>query len=227
MSRKNDSIHKCQELHWRHAPCHNSFFNRDLDQSAENVGHNLRRLREERNLTIRSLAQISGLSVNTLSLIENGKSSPSVKSLLALSESLNFPITSFFDHPKRQDRIIYVKDGTRPVANLDYGKLENLGACKAIPCVEPFVLTLEPLAVSHSHDVVHTGYEFVYCLQGRIAYTILYNVYLLNEGDSVLFEAHFPHCWQNLSTSISKCILVLFSSDDRDSPTQSHFLAKY
>lgn len=61
------------------------------------VGRNLRDLRAERELSIRSLAELSGLNVNTLSMIENGKSSPSVSTLQQLASALTVPITDFFE----------------------------------------------------------------------------------------------------------------------------------
>ena len=61
------------------------------------VGRNLRDLRTKRGLSLRALAELSGLNVNTLSLVENGKSSPSVGTLQQLAQALNVPITTFFE----------------------------------------------------------------------------------------------------------------------------------
>ena len=43
----------------------------------ESLGNRLRELRRQQGLSLRALAEKSGLSANTLSLIENGKTSPS------------------------------------------------------------------------------------------------------------------------------------------------------
>ena len=61
------------------------------------VGKNLRDLRNRRGLSLRALAERSGLNVNTLSLVENGKSSPSVGTLQQLAQALDAPITTFFE----------------------------------------------------------------------------------------------------------------------------------
>lgn len=188
-----------------------------------NVGGSLRKLREERNLSIRALAEISGLAINTLSLIENGKSSPSVSTLQQLAMALDVPITAFFETETSKNNVAYVKADCRPRASFDHGILEDLGAGAAIRAVEPFVLTLEPEAGSGSQEIVHTGYEFVYCLEGRIAYTIEGHTYLLEPGDSLLFEAHLRHRWQNLNSTKSRTVLVLYPTDENDTPTQRHF----
>jgi transcriptional regulator with XRE-family HTH domain len=187
------------------------------------VGGSLRRLREECNLTIRALAEKSGLAINTLSLIENGKSSPSVSTLQQLAVVLEVPITAFFENEAPQKTITCIKTDQRPRATFDYGILEDLGAGSSIAAVKPFVVTLDPNAGSGPKEIVHTGYEFVFCLEGRILYTIEGHTYLLEAGDSLLFEAHFPHCWQNLGPGSSQSILVLYPTDEHDDPTERHF----
>jgi quercetin dioxygenase-like cupin family protein len=101
--------------------------------------------------------------------------------------------------------------------------LEDLGAGLRNRIIEPFIVTLEPNAGSGAASIVHTGHEFVYCLQGRIIYTVEERPYLLEPGDSLLFESHLPHCWQNIDVGSSRALLVLCPSDIRDRPTERHF----
>ena len=61
------------------------------------VGRKLRALRSRARLSLRALAERSGLNVNTLSLVENGKSSPSVSTLQQLARALDVPIAAFFE----------------------------------------------------------------------------------------------------------------------------------
>lgn len=190
------------------------------------VGENLRRLREQHGMTIRELAEQSRLAVNTLSLIENGRSSPSVSTLQQLAVALEAPITAFFEGSDKQQAVAYVRNDCRPRANFDQGLLEDLGAGAACQAVEPFAVTLDANASSGYMDIVHTGYEFVYCLEGRIAYTVDGFTYLLEPGDSLLFEAHLPHRWQNLNPTPSKTLMVLCPTDERDQPAERHFLVE-
>ncbi len=188
-----------------------------------NVGRCLRELREARNLSIRALAEKSGLNVNTLSLIENNKTSPSVSTLQRIAVALEAPITAFFETGAPPQSIAHIKANARPQAVFAHGTLEDLGAGMAARCVEPFVVTLEPNAGSGAYPIVHTGHEFVFCLKGRIAYTIEERTYLLEPGDSLLFESRLPHRWQNLDNQPSQALLVLCPSDERDRPTEQHF----
>lgn len=188
-----------------------------------NVGSRLRQLRNDHDLSLRALAEKSGLSINTLALIENQKTSPSVSTLQQIAMALQVPITAFFEINMPKSSVAHVKANRRPRAAFEHGSLEDLGAGLTDRLVEPFVVQLEPLTSSGPNPIVHTGYEFVFCLTGRIAYTIDNQTYLLEQGDSLLFESHLPHRWQNVEESPSQALLVLFPTDARDRPAKHHF----
>jgi transcriptional regulator with XRE-family HTH domain len=191
--------------------------------SEVNVGQRLRELRAERDLSIRALAEQSGLAINTLSLIENGKTSPSVSTLQQIAAALQVSITAFFETGVSKSSVSYVKAGQRSSVAFAYGTLQDLGAGLSSRAVEPFLVTLEPNAGSGTNPIVHTGHEFVYCLTGRIVYTIEDHAFLLEPGDSLLFEPRLPHRWQNVDARPSQALLVLYPADALDRPTERHF----
>ena len=196
----------------------------EAGQARIDVGRNLRRLRRASGLSLRSLAERSRLAVNTLSLIENNRTSPSVSTLQQLAIALEEPITSFFESDRPKQRVSYVKADRGPKATFDHGALEDLGAGLRGRALEPILVTLRARADSGSRPIVHTGLEFVYCLQGTLEYDIEGESYRLEPGDSLLFEAHLPHRWQNPESDPARAILVLSPSDEHDRPTDRHFL---
>ncbi|OGN89607.1 MAG: hypothetical protein A2Y88_06755 [Chloroflexi bacterium RBG_13_48_10] len=195
----------------------------DYGSNEVDVGHCLRKLRADRDLSIRSLAEQSGLNVNTLSLIENGKSSPSVSTLQQLASALEVPITAFFVSDIPKNNISFLKAGQRPVVTFARGTLEDLGAGLTLRGGQPFSVTLEPRADSGPTPIVHTGHEFVYCLEGHLSYTIEDRTYLLEPNDSLLFEAHLPHSWKNIGDTPLRSLLVLCPADEGDRPQERHF----
>jgi DNA-binding XRE family transcriptional regulator len=188
-----------------------------------NVGRRLRELRAARGHSIRVLAEKSGLNVNTLSLIENQRTSPSVSTLQQLAQTLQVSISAFFETDQDNKRIVHQKNGARPKAVFSHGYIEDLGAGMSRSGVEPLIVTLAAKADSGRTPIVHTGREFVYCLEGRIAYSVDTETYLLESGDSLLFEAYQPHYWKNLNDTPSRTLLVLSPMDERDNPTERHF----
>ena len=208
------------------ASYHRGLFSSDYGSNVVDVGHCLRKLRAERDLSIRSLAERSGLNVNTLSLIENGKSSPSVSTLQQLATALDVPITAFFESNIPKNNISYLKSGERPLVTFARGTLEDLGAGLTLGGGQPFIVTLEPQADSGPAPIVHTGHEFVYCLEGHLSYQIEDSIYLLEPNDSILFEAHLPHSWKNIGGVPLRSLLVLCPADESDRPTERHFKPK-
>ncbi len=168
-----------------------------------------------RGLSLRALAELSGLNVNTLSLIENRRTSPSVSTLQQLAQTLQVPISAFFEADHGNKLVMHQKAGSRPRAAFTYGSIEDLGAGMSRFGAEPFIVTLAPKADSGKTPIVHTGREFVYCLEGHIAYTVDTETYLLEPGDSLLFEAYLPHYWKNMDVAPSRNLLVLCPMDER------------
>ena len=195
----------------------------DLKAGAIDVGARLRMLRAGAGLSIRALAEKSALNVNTLSLIENGKTSPSVSTLQQLAGALGVPVTEFFVTEQGSKTVVHQQDGARPRALFEHGVMEDLGAGMSRFGAEPLIVTLEAGADSGKNPIVHTGREFVYCLEGRVDYTVDTETYSLEPGDSLLFEAYLPHRWKNVDAQPSRVLLVLCPLDERDQPTQRHF----
>src|SRR5574339_1124703 len=72
------------------------------------VGTRLRELREAHNVSMRGLATASGLSANALSMIERGKTSPSVSTLYKLADALGVPITAFFGVKGEKKQVVFL-----------------------------------------------------------------------------------------------------------------------
>ncbi len=204
MSKINTHSHSARNLHIPEArECPSS-------QSGKvDVGARLRTLREGRQLSIRALAEASGLAVNTLSLIENGKTSPSVSTLQQVAVALGVPITSFFEPESPRSRVVFMPASQRVATDLPHGMLSDLGMGLAQRSIEPLLITLDPGAGSGSQSIVHPGQEFVFCLEGRIRYVVNGETYMLGPGDSLIFESSLPHGWENPEATPAQALLIL------------------
>ena len=186
------------------------------------VGHRLRELRTERGLSMRALARLSGLSTNALSMIERGKTSPSVSTLYKLSEALEVPITAFFRTEPPRESIVFRKANNRSRVEFQRGLWEGLGGESFLGRVEPFMLTLEGGATSGPHGLVHSGHEFVICLKGLLEYEVEDQRFTLQHGDSLLFASKLRHRWRNPDKNVANVLFVLsgFAQDER--PSEFH-----
>lgn len=194
----------------------------DFENSSIDVGSRLRTLRNERDMSMRALARASGLSTNALSMIERGRTSPSVSTLYKLAEALGVPITAFFrvEPPKRD--IVYQGSSLRKRVNFPRGVWEGLGGEAFVGGVEPFMITLEPGANSGRFGMAHGGHEFVMCLSGQLEYEVEDQRFTLNPGDSLLFAANLHHRWRNAEKSTCRAIVVLSGFEKGERPSEFH-----
>ena len=187
------------------------------------VGTRLRQLREQRNMSMRSLATASGLSANALSMIERGKTSPSVSTLYKLADAMGVPITTFFGEPTTKHQAIFMRSQERPRVPFSRGVWEGLGGEQFSGRVEPFMLTLESGASSGPHTMVHSGHEFVFCIRGQLEYQVEKDIYNLEPGDSLLFAAQLHHRWRNLGKNVANALIVLSGFSEDEQPHVMHW----
>ena len=188
------------------------------------VGSRLRRLRKERDLSIRALARSSGLSANAISVIERGLSSPSISTLHKITEALGIPITSIFIHEGERKDIVFLHPEDRAGAQLPCGLWEGMGGEQFSGQVEPFIMTIDPGTNSGPHPITHTGSEFVLCLGGSLQYTVDNVEHTLEEGDSLLFMSHLPHHWANIGSEKVRILLLISGFENGERPGEQHLL---
>lgn len=195
------------------------------DEPQVDVGGRLRELRQERGKSMRALARLSGLSTNALSMIERGRTSPSVNTLHKISEALEVPITAFFRLEPPRHQIVFRKAGDREHISFERGGWYGLGGESFIGRVEPFVLTLEPGAASGEYGTIHSGHEFVLCLEGRVEYDVDDQSFELEPGDSLIFASRLKHRWENRGDKKASVLVVLSGFELDERPSEYHILA--
>lgn len=198
----------------------------DQDALSINVGAEIRELRERKSLSIRALARASGLSANAISMIERGRTSPSVSTLYKIADALNIPITDFFHSEPELQNVVFRKALERTRVAFQRGIWEGLGGEEFVGRVEPFALTLESGANSGPHPIAHTGHEFVICLRGQLEYQVEGQVYSLEAGDTLLFSSHLRHKWRNPGHKVTNAVFVLSGYEEGERPVQRHIQAE-
>lgn len=182
------------------------------DHQSLDVGTRVREKREERRLSLRALAERCGLSVNAISRIERGESSPTVSSLLQLAAGLGIHVKDFFETGPEQATIFV--DKNKRLRSLGYGaQMESLGVGLPGQILEPFLMTIDPGALGVEQPCSHAGEEFVHCITGEIEYLVGNQWYQLKAGDSLLFLASQTHMCRNNSDHTAEILLILASTN--------------
>ncbi len=163
------------------------------------IGREVRAFRAQAGMTVADLSKRTGLSIGMLSKIENGNTSPSLTTLQSLSNALNVPVTAFFRrfedvhkavHTKSGEGVETERRGTR--AGHQYNLLGHLDQNSSGIVVEPYLITL-----TSGSDVFptfqHEGIETIYMLEGEVDYRHGREIYRLEPGDTLFFDADAPH----------------------------------
>lgn len=187
------------------------------------VGTRLSELRQERGLSLRALAKESGLSVNAVSRIERGESSPTVSSLQRLARALEVQITEFFRiQPEHCTILVRAPDRLRTRG--DGILMESLGTGLRGQRLGPFLMTLLPGSSGGEEPITHGGEEFVYCLEGEVDYLVGEDWYRLRPGDSLIFLASQPHACRNTGLEKARLLLVVQAPEEEMGATQQRHL---
>ena len=186
------------------------------------VGTRLKRLREERRISMRALAKESGLSANALSMIERGLTSPSVSTLSKLAGALEVPITAFFRRDSERQNIVFRQASDRSQVTLPRGLWEDLGGDVFSENMEAFMISLAAGGNSGQHALIHSGSEFVHIISGQLDYEVDEKCYHMLQGDSLLFATNLKHRWANPGPGECCAMIVIASFVNDDRPREYH-----
>lgn len=161
------------------------------------VGRQLRDLRKARRLSLKELAERSGLSIGLLSQIERGASSPSLRSLQALSHALNVPASWFFNDgivpPSEERGVIVRRDSGRKLHLTTKGIMKELVTPDLSGTLQVLLVTIVPGGSTGAGYYHHPGEEAGHVIEGTMELWVEDNQFLLHPGDSFRFSSERPH----------------------------------
>ena len=172
-----------------------------ITTALDQVGPRLRRIREQRGVTLTDLAETTGISKSTLSRLENGQRRPSLELLLPLAQAHRVPLDDLVGAPEAGDpriRLRPQKVHGRTVIPLT----RQPGAVQAWKIVIPKSQTTP-------QPRVHDGYEWLYVLTGRMRLVLGDQDLVLDPGEVAEFETTVPH-WFGSTGEGSAEVLSIF-----------------
>lgn len=149
------------------------------------VGARLRRLRQERNVTMAALAEVTGISVSTLSRLESGKRRPSLELLLPLAQAHHVPLDELVGAPEVGDPRIR----PRPRRMRDMTVLPLTRRPGGVQAFKMIIPVREPPPEPQRHE----GYEWLYVLNGRLRLHLAGRDLELEPGEAAEFDTRLPH----------------------------------
>ncbi len=159
----------------------------DLEEALTAVGHRLRALRRERELTLVDISAVAGISVSTLSRLESGARRPTLELLLPLARAYRVTLDELVDAPPTGDPRIHL----RPIRR---NGMTMLALTRRAGGIQAYKIVISGVSRRKRPDPqTHEGYEWLYVLNGRLRLVLGEQDLVLAPGEAAEFDTRVPH----------------------------------
>lgn len=171
------------------------------------MGPRLRAVRERHGKSLTDVSRSAGISLSTLSRVENGRRKPNLELLLRLAEAYGASWTSWPEPRPQVSRHRTPSSGPPPVDEKTVLPLTHyVGGVHAHKHVLPATDAPPPRPRQVSHD----GYEWLCVLSGRLWLALGEHDLVLTAGEIAEFDTRTPHGVANASPGRPVEYLVMF-----------------
>ncbi|MFQ5775349.1 MAG: helix-turn-helix domain-containing protein [Kiloniellaceae bacterium] len=187
-----------------------------IDEEVPNIGRRARAIRKAKSMTLKQVSERSGVSIATLSKIENEQSVGSFNTLYKVARGLGVMVEILIspdeERPIRSGRRIVNKLGSADEHTTDYYDYFVHGHALNSKKMVPLVMRIKTDEVPPLEDwSTHEGEEFVFVIEGEIEFHCEeYAPIFLSSGESVYFDSLMRHAF--VKKSDDDAVLVSVSS---------------
>lgn len=172
------------------------------------LGERLRALRRAHDLTLRQVADATGLSVALLSQIETGKTDPSVTTLRKLAQVFEEDMAALFRDPDAP-AVHVSRPGERFRMAAPAGLITYERITPGRGDFEVLRADLAPGDASSEQPWSHASVESIYVLEGEVVVWIDGHDHVLGAGEAITFDSRAPHRYRNDSAAQASFLLTV------------------
>ena len=175
------------------------------------LAEEIRRRRKEQDLSLEALASLSGVSRSMISKIERGEAVPSTAVLSRLAEALGVTFSRLMA-PTTEVEVLLIPASRQPVLRDEASGFLRRCLSPVLPGrgIDWVLNTLPPGATTGEFVAHRRGVsEYIFVLKGRLRATIGDRAVVVEEGDSLYFEADAGHALTNLGAEACQYFLVI------------------
>lgn len=176
------------------------------------VALNLKKIREERKLSLDHVAKMTGVSKSMLGQIERGESNPTITTVWKIANGLKTSFTELM-RTSQGDAVIIKKD------NMEH-LVEDNGKYRLYPY---FPYESEREFEMYGVEIEKGGYlsadghgegteEFITVFDGELTIRVDNEEFTVSKGDSIRFKADKPHSYHNSGNELSRISMVIYYS---------------
>ena len=183
-----------------------------IESIVSRLGEKIKRIRLEKNMSLKDLSDKSGISAAAIHKIESNGIIPTITTMMKISDALGNNVSYFIEEGIGNKDVIFVSARNREdILTFKEGlKLNGISAKK----YGDFMMTaayavVEVGASSGRKPMNHRGEELVYCLNGKMEFRVGDTTYILERGDSIHFRTDLDHRWKNTGNVAAELIWTL------------------
>jgi len=168
-----------------------------LDRLNILVSENIKRIRQEKNLSLGDLAKLSDVSKSMLAQIERGEGNPTLSTLWKIANGMQVSFNTLIAQPKLPYKVTKLAE-IEPILDMN-GELKNYSLFSDIEnnfSVYQIEVGKEISWISEAH--LHSTAEFVIVIQGTLEIKLEEKTFILKKGENLWFKADVPHSYCNL-----------------------------
>ncbi|HHY34276.1 MAG TPA: cupin domain-containing protein [Firmicutes bacterium] len=173
------------------------------------LGREIRRLRTARRMSLKQLAEESGLTFGYIGQIERGEVSPSISSLRRIAAALHITLADLFRAERAANSRIVVPEARPRLKTDDERVTQQLLSPPGLWKMQPMWTEVEPGGTSGDRAYTHEGEEFGILLEGELTVWVGDETYVMKGGDSIYFASTVPHRFANNSGRKAVMIWVI------------------
>jgi transcriptional regulator with XRE-family HTH domain len=157
------------------------------------IGARIREFRGRQRLTLQALGEKTGLSPSMLSLVERGKTSPSIGTLIVICSALNIHMTDLLAKEERSAAFPVSRAAEQLVVTTAEGVLRRVLGDDRIRGLEVAINEYRPNTGSAAPQHHHPGFEYGVGLAGELTVELDGTQVILRPGDLVSYDSSRSH----------------------------------
>jgi transcriptional regulator with XRE-family HTH domain len=175
------------------------------------LGKRIKKVREDKHLTLKNIEAEAGISATHVSEIERGKTSPTLGALIRISTALGKDPAYFIeDEELGETSLVTVENRIQESLPDGAGTLERLTSSIPGGRLQACVIRLNARK-SYQDTHQHHGNEAAVVLSGRVLFHVSGQEHVIAEGDSIFYSALEPHGYANASSDETAAMLWVCS----------------
>jgi len=182
-----------------------------MNEEIKAVADRLIGLREIMDVSVEEAASVCNVSIEKYKSYETGEVDIPVGILQSMAKNYGIDLGTLISgqEPHMHSYCLTKKDKGLSVERRSDYRYQALATGFQNRKADPFIVCITPEETKELHTNSHTGHEFEYMIEGSMKLVIDGKELILEEGDSIYFDATKQHGMQALNNKNAKFLAII------------------